>query len=229
MRRPAYFSPARRRPPTSSHARPAMTRIASGGKRIDSTGRGQRRALAVDRQRALRVGVEPPAHAPEQRPRRVEAERRGGGAADDAGRYRVVVVGQRAGGRQALRARRRPPAAARRTRRCRGSRGGAARSRRAPPARARRAGTASDSRNAKLVPSKSSPTFADASAPARSTGRNGRMPMAAAIPAPWSRSSAKSTARATIAGGWAETRHRGARARGTSSATRGCSRGARRR
>ena len=35
MRRPAYFSPARRRPPTSSHARPATTRIASGGKRID--------------------------------------------------------------------------------------------------------------------------------------------------------------------------------------------------
>ena len=36
IRSPAYFSPARRRPPASSQASPAMTRIASGGKSTEA-------------------------------------------------------------------------------------------------------------------------------------------------------------------------------------------------
>src|SRR5215218_11481746 len=35
MRRPAYFSPALRRPPASSHTSPATTSTASGGNRIE--------------------------------------------------------------------------------------------------------------------------------------------------------------------------------------------------
>jgi hypothetical protein len=44
------------------------------------------------------------------------------------------------------------------------------------------------SRNAKLVSSKSRPTLAEASRPTRTVGRNGRIPFAAARPAPWRRS-----------------------------------------
>ena len=87
MRRPAYFSPARRRPPTSSHARAPITSTASGGKRTEAAAATQRDAFGVERQRARRLRVEAAAHAREQR--RVRRRSRAPRAAapdDDAGR-----------------------------------------------------------------------------------------------------------------------------------------------
>ena len=51
MRSPAYFSPARRRPPNSSASRPPITSTASGGNRTEAPAAQQRRALGVERQR----------------------------------------------------------------------------------------------------------------------------------------------------------------------------------
>ena len=60
MRRPAYFSPSRRRPPASSQTRAPITSSASGGKRMREPGGAERGALGVDGQRARRLVVEPP-------------------------------------------------------------------------------------------------------------------------------------------------------------------------
>ena len=58
MRRPAYFSPSRRRPPNRSHRKNAMTRMLTGGTSTDEPRDDQRRALGVEEQGPGRLGVE---------------------------------------------------------------------------------------------------------------------------------------------------------------------------
>ena len=86
IRRPAYFSPARRRPPTQQ-PRERRDDHEDRERREEhrEPGGEQRGALGVERQRAGGLGVEARADAAEQRARGGEAERGGSGADDDAG------------------------------------------------------------------------------------------------------------------------------------------------
>ena len=180
IRRPAYFSPARRRPPSSSHASAATISTASGGNRTERPAASSADALGVERQRVAALRVQPRADAAEQRARGRPPERGGRRADDQARPPGGADVVERAGGQQrAQHHRDRRAAAPRRAR---------PRARSTIPSTTTPTRIASRnpvcSRNANSVPSKSSPRSAPASAPTSSTGRNGRIPIAAAMPRP---------------------------------------------
>ena len=192
MRRPAYFSPWRRRPPASSHARPAIDERAPAAGRA-RTGRPRRapapRGRAAAARPRRRRGACAPGRTAAGRPAAPSTARSHG---DERSRRHRVVRGRRAcpppssaGDDDGDRAEDVEPGAgveavlARRG-------GGRSRTTTRPTSIASRKGACS--RNAKSVPSKSTPRSAAASAPTSRAGRKGRMPTAAPIPAAWRRS-----------------------------------------
>ena len=189
-RKPAYFSPSRRRPPISSHASAADHEQGERREEDREAGGDQRHALGVDRQRARRLGVQAATNAREQRPRGEEAEHAAAApsitpgtivcprsasdaAASSAPSSAAITAYTTVGPRLAV------PALQQRGQTTN-------RPRRGRPAPEPTPGTRSP------CPSKSRPRFAAASAPARSIGSHGRTPIAAASPTPWSRSRTKS-------------------------------------
>ena len=160
MRRPAYFSPSRRRPPASSQTRKPSATSASGGKRTHSAASDDRDRLGVDGQR----GRAPRASSRARTRREEVADGGAGERRARAGRRSGPATSAR-GGRRACRR-----TAARRGR-CASPASGrvgpagdveaarAATKRQRPARPPRRAGTPA-LRNAKSVPSKSTPTSA---------------------------------------------------------------------
>ena len=69
---------------------------ASGGNSTDSAGGDERRPLAVERQHGGGLGVEPAAHAGEQRPDHEQRQRGADDGDEDAGDHRVAAVVKRA-------------------------------------------------------------------------------------------------------------------------------------
>ena len=181
--------------------RPRAARPARRRRAARAAGRGSRRprrgARRLPRRRAARAAA-CSSRRRRTRPNSCRAawkpERGRGDAGDRAGPpvARAVRDGARGDQRTQRRARARGARrAAAGGRRRRGPRGG--RRSRAPSTRTRTPSRKGhSSRKAKSVPSKSRPRFAAASAPASRTGRNGRMPIAAASPTPWRRSRRKS-------------------------------------
>ena len=177
IRSPAYFSPSRRRPPTSSQTSPPSTRSASGGNRIDSAGGDERGALGVERQRAGGLGVEPArGRGRTARRGRDEAERRARRADDDAGADRWPRSASEPAAHAARRADRdAPPGRSAAAGARRASRPGAAAGEveRQRTSTSTRAGTATARGTRSRCRRSRCPTSAEASAPTSSTGRNG--------------------------------------------------------
>ena len=96
MRRPAYFSPARRRPPESSQTSAPSTSTRERREQDREAGCAERRPFRIHRQRCGRLVVEPAAHAAEQRARGLEAESRAGHAHDEPRPPVVGAIGYRA-------------------------------------------------------------------------------------------------------------------------------------
>ena len=209
MRKPAYFSPARRRLPSSSQASAAMHEDRQRREQDREPGGGEAGALAVDRQRRLRLGVQPrcararTATAPREAERGRSAPATTPGtiawslsasdpaptsapsATATASSAHTTGAGSRPAARRSARARSRRP-----RRRCRNRH---------------------SSRNAKSVPSKSSPTSADASAPTSSDRQERPDADRRRRSRPLAGDRARSPRqRATIASGWAATTHRSA-------------------
>ena len=177
MRRPAYFSPSRRRLPSSSHAEAADQEEGERREEDRDAGAGQRRAFGVDGQGAGGLGVEPAAHAREQVARGQEAERsRQAAPSTTPGAIECPWSASEPAASIAPSATHRPASAYTSDRdSSRPAAGDQETSPAEPSAAASRNGQ--DSRNAKSVPSKSSPRFALASAPASRTGSIGRTPI----------------------------------------------------
>ena len=193
IRRPAYFSPSRRRPPSSSTTKPADH---EERERRDEDRERRRRPARRPRRRPAarrRLGVEPRAHALARGARdREPAERGAGGPTTSPGHESSPLsasapANSSAPSTSADHAREELGRASADVLRRPGGRFAAERSttsqRRPAPATASR--NAGRSRNAKSVPSKSMPMSARGERAASSGGRKGRMPMAAARPAPW--------------------------------------------
>ena len=192
-------------------------------------GGGQRRALAVERQHRLGLGVEPAAHADEQRAGGEEAERRRGGPGHDAGGDHVVVVGQRRGALQRAQDQRehqqrvhdrpgvhvRPAAGDELEQHHQHEHGEQER-----PLLQEREGGALEVDAEVGRGERSHQEHRQERTDADRGGDPGALQEV---------EHEFHLRRATIAGEWGETRHRSARVRGTSSATRDCSRSARRR